>query len=50
VLGLTVQVFARFIEYDSGLMVKSAVFTAWGVMLLVVGWWFERRMQEVAHA
>ncbi|MDB5097351.1 MAG: putative rane protein [Cyanobacteria bacterium RYN_339] len=54
ILGLTFQVFARFLEYETDLMAKSAVFTIWGVLLLIVGWRFERRLalraQEVAHA
>jgi uncharacterized membrane protein len=54
VLGLTFQVFARFMEYDTDLLAKSAVFTIWGILLLVAGWQFERRLarraREVVHA
>ena len=46
--GLTLQVFARFMEYDTDLTAKSAVFTLWGIMLLVLGNWFERQLRRKA--
>ena len=39
---LSIQVFSRFMEFDTGLLLKSLAFIAWGVGLIAVGLWFER--------
>lgn len=39
---LTIQVACRFMEYDTGLLLKSAAFVAWGVGLIMAGLWFEK--------
>ena len=46
VLLVTAQVGARFIEFDAGLIAKAVAFTAWGVLLLVLGRYFEARRGE----
>ncbi len=43
---LSIQVFSRFLEFESGLLLKSLAFISWGVGLIVVGLWFERSMAQ----
>ncbi|MGF1537791.1 MAG: DUF2157 domain-containing protein [Elainellaceae cyanobacterium] len=39
---LVLQIISRVLEYNTGLLVKSAVFLACGVAVIVLGLWFER--------
>lgn len=39
---LTLQVACRFMEFDTGLLLKSAAFVAWGLGLIGAGLWFEK--------
>lgn len=41
---LSIQVLARFMEFDTGLLLKSLAFVGWGLGLIFVGLWFERTM------
>ena len=53
-LGLTVGglvIVSRFLEYTTGLWFKGIVFTALGILVIVVGYVFESRRREVVgHA
>ncbi|MDA1190608.1 MAG: DUF2157 domain-containing protein [Candidatus Poribacteria bacterium] len=48
VLALAAQIASRFFEYETGLMLKSAVFIGLGVIVLVAGILFEKR-RETRH-
>ena len=39
---LSIQVLSRFMEFETGLLLKSLAFIGWGVGLIFVGLWFER--------
>lgn len=43
---LSIQVFARFMEFETGLLLKSLAFISWGIGLIAVGLWFERAMAQ----
>jgi uncharacterized membrane protein len=40
--SLCLQAFERFVEFDTGLLMKSLAFVLWGVVMIAVGIWFER--------
>lgn len=39
---LTLQILSRVLEYETGLLLKSLVFVLCGVVVILVGLWFER--------
>ena len=45
-----VLIMARFLEFETGLLIKALVFTALGITVLVIGYAFESRRREVHHA
>lgn len=48
--SFAVMVCSRFLEYTDGLMIKAAVFSAWGLILMVGGAWAEKRFHRAAEA
>ena len=44
---LTLQILSRVLEYETGLLVKSLVFVACGVGVILVGLWFERYVRTL---
>lgn len=44
---LTLQILSRVLEYETGLLVKSLVFVACGIGVIVVGLWFERYVRTL---
>ncbi len=44
---LTLQILSRALEYETGLLVKSLVFVACGVGVMLVGVWFERYVRTL---
>lgn len=48
--SFAVMVCSRFFEYTDGLMIKAAVFSAWGILLMVGGAWAEKRFHQAAAA
>jgi hypothetical protein len=46
---VSAQVGGRFIEFDTGLLLKAAAFIAWGVALIALGRSFEARRSQAAR-
>lgn len=44
---LTLQILSRVLEYETGLLVKSLVFVACGIGVILVGLWFERYVRTL---
>lgn len=44
---LTLQILSRVLEYETGLLVKSMVFVACGIGVILVGLWFERYVRTL---
>lgn len=49
-LSFAILVICRFFEYTEGLMVKAAVFSAWGAVLMLGGRWAEKRFHQAQTA
>jgi uncharacterized membrane protein len=47
---LVLQIISRILEYETGLLLKSAVFALCGLAVLLVGLWFERHIRTLAPA
>ncbi|GAB4468353.1 MAG: hypothetical protein OHK0037_25850 [Elainellaceae cyanobacterium] len=47
---LVLQIISRMLEYETGLLLKSAVFALCGLAVLLVGLWFERHVRTLAPA
>ncbi|MBF2085539.1 DUF2157 domain-containing protein [Thermoleptolyngbya sp. C42_A2020_037] len=47
---LVLQIISRMLEYETGLLLKSAVFALCGLAVLFVGLWFERHVRTLAPA
>lgn len=47
---LVLQIISRMLEYETGLLLKSAVFALCGLGMLVFGLWFERYIRTLAPA
>ncbi|WP_448597987.1 DUF2157 domain-containing protein [Thermoleptolyngbya sp.] len=45
---LVLQIISRMLEYETGLLLKSAVFALCGLGVLLVGLWFERHVRTLA--
>lgn len=46
--SLSLQVIARFFEFETGLLMRSLAFVVWGLALIGVGAWFERSIARPA--
>ncbi|MBD2775340.1 DUF2157 domain-containing protein [Iningainema tapete] len=44
---LTLQIISRMLEYDTALLLKSLVFILCGVVVIIAGLWFEKRLHKV---
>jgi len=42
---LTLQVLSRTLEYDTGLILKSLVFIVCGIVVILIGLWFEKQLK-----
>ncbi|GAB4156597.1 MAG: hypothetical protein Fur0046_36550 [Cyanobacteria bacterium J069] len=47
---LVLQVISRMLEYETGLLLKSAVFVLCGLAVMLVGLWFERHVRTLTPA
>jgi len=45
-LFLSLQIFSRMLEYQTGLVLKSVIFFLCGLAIVVAGLWFERYLQQ----
>jgi uncharacterized membrane protein len=46
---LTLQIFSRMVEYDTGLLFKAFVLFLCGVGVIIAGLWFERHVRMLHH-
>lgn len=47
VLAIVLQLFARMIEYDTGLLLKAAILFLCGITVIAAGLWFERYLRSL---
>jgi uncharacterized membrane protein len=45
-LFLSLQIFSRMLEYQTGLVLKAVIFFLCGLSIVVAGLWFERYLQQ----
>jgi len=46
---LTLQILSRLLEFETGLLLKSLVFTFCGLGVILAGLWFERRLSNLVE-